>query len=165
MPPLRERKEEIIPLAELFLSRARAQWVASAAGLSEEGCEALLAFRWPGNVRQLKNVVERAVTVCSGDVVELEDLPDEVWTERGEVSPLANREGGEIPPPDRHAACVEEPFRSLPVRMREFEIAIIRDALEQAQGNQAQAARMLGVPRRTLASKVQLHGLATQSTC
>jgi DNA-binding NtrC family response regulator len=160
VPPLRERKEEIVPLAELFLARARAQWRASAARLSEEVCEALRAYRWPGNVRHLKNAIERAVTVCATEIVELEDLPDEVWAESGEHSPPGDAERGAMSPTGESRQRAEDLFCSLPVRVREFEIAIICEALENAGGNQAQAARMLGVPRRTLASKMQVYGLA-----
>lgn len=149
VPPLRERREEILPLAELFLARARAQWGASAQGLSEDASEALVAYAWPGNVRQLKNVMERAVVVCSGEAVDLEDLPGEISSQSGGVSP-PNDEPFEA----NGAAGRADGFRSLPARVRDFEMAIIRDALEKAHGNQAQAARMLGVPRRTLASKV-----------
>lgn len=164
VPPLRERRDEIVPLAELFLTRARAQWGASAARLSDDVIDALNAYRWPGNVRQLRNVVERAVTVCSAEVVELEDLPEEVWAQSGELSPEADDADHEAAQPFCPTS-EGRPLPSLPQRVRDFEMAIIRDALEQAQGNQARAARTLGVPRRTLASKVQLYGLGARSTC
>jgi DNA-binding NtrC family response regulator len=163
VPPLRERTEEIVPLAESFLARARAQWGASAAELSQEVCEALRAYRWPGNVRQLKNVIERAVTVCAGESVELEDLPDEVWAESGEFSLQGGGESGETSPTGDCRQRAEAPFRSLPMRVREFEVSLLRDALEKVGGNQAQAARMLGVPRRTLASKIQVYGIERRS--
>jgi DNA-binding NtrC family response regulator len=158
VPPLRERTEEILPLAHLFLARARTQWGASATRISDSAAEALLSFRFPGNVRQLRNVIERAIVVCSGDTIDLEDLPDEVWVEDGETSPEYPALGGEGSRPIRGS---ESP-RSLPLRVREFEIAIIRDVLNQADWNQAQAARLLGVPRRTLASKIQVYGLTCE---
>jgi DNA-binding NtrC family response regulator len=117
--------------------------------LSEDAVDALIAYGWPGNVRQLKNVIERAVAVCAGEAVELEDLPEQVWAEAGEVrapvGPAAQGEGGG--------------FRSLPERVRDFEIGLIREAMTKAHGNQAQGARLLGVPRRTLANKVHAYGL------
>lgn len=154
VPPLRERREEIVPLAEMFLVQARERWTASAARLSEDAREALLAFAWPGNVRQLRNAVERAVVVCAGDVIDVEDLPSDIWAESGEMPPL-NPATGELSP----AAEAAEGFRSLPERVRAFEIALIRDALDRAAGNQTQAARILGVPRRTLASKVHAYDM------
>jgi DNA-binding NtrC family response regulator len=145
VPPLRERKEEVVPLAELFLARARVQWGASAARLSEDASDALLAYGWPGNVRQLKNAIERAAIICTGDVIDLTDLPEQLWRETS------------IAPPALTAAVGEA--RSLPERVREFEIGIIRDAMQRSHGNQALAARMLGVPRRTLASKLLTLGI------
>jgi two-component system, NtrC family, response regulator AtoC len=154
VPPLRDRREEILPLARLFMARAREQWSASASELSDEVCEALTSYRWPGNVRQLKNVIERAIVVCAGTAIGLEDLPDEVWLES---APSCDHAAGAEP-----AGSVGGSPRSLPARVREFEIAIIEDALARAGGNQAQAARLLGMPRRTLASKAQVLGLVVK---
>lgn len=148
VPPLRERREEIIPLAELFLARARSKWRVAPVRLSEDASDALLSYGWPGNVRQLKNVVERAAVVCAGDVIQLEDLPPQVWLDAEGPASSA-----------QDAPCSTE-FRPLPLRMRDFELDIIREALQKARGNQSQAARLLGIPRRTLASKVHAYGLA-----
>lgn len=147
--PLRERKEEILPLAELFLTRARAQWGAVATGFSDDAKDALLSYAFPGNVRQLKNAIERAAVVCSHGQIALEDLPPQVWRE-----PLV-----EEPAPGVIASARGAAQESLPQRVRAFEINLIREALEATRGNQAQAARRLGVPRRTLASKVHGYGL------
>lgn len=148
VPPLRERGEEILPLAELFLARAHAQWGATAEGFSQDAIEALQAFSWAGNVRQLRNVVERAVVVCSGSEIQLEDLPAQLWSEAEGVGLSAAR----VEPQS-------DGFRSLPQRVRDLEVELLREALAQAHGNQSQAARLLGVPRRTLASKVHAYGL------
>jgi DNA-binding NtrC family response regulator len=158
VPPLRERREEILPLAELFLRRAREQWGATAQCISDEARAALMAYRWPGNVRQLKNVIDRAVTVCATEIVGLDDLSEELWVDDNDGAFPMN---GALEPSRPHEGGVnaEGTFCSLPVRVREFEIAIIRGALEKAGENQAQAARLLGVPRRTLASKIQVYGL------
>ncbi len=149
VPPLRERSEEIIPLAELFLARARAQWGASAQCLSDHACDALVAYRWPGNVRQLKNIIERAVVVCTGDTIDLPDLPDQVWKETSHASALMAPQTG----------AARADFSSLPCRVREFESRLIREAMERAGRNQAQAARILGLPRRTLANKLHAYGM------
>jgi DNA-binding NtrC family response regulator len=154
VPPLRERQEEIIPLAELFMTQAQKRWGGSVARLSEDAREALLAYGWPGNVRQLRNVIERAVVVCASDAIELEDLSSDVWSDPGEVS-LTSTVVGERSPP----TAASGDFRSLPDRVRGFEIALLQEALEKANGNQAHAARILGVPRRTLATKVHAYGL------
>jgi DNA-binding NtrC family response regulator/pSer/pThr/pTyr-binding forkhead associated (FHA) protein len=152
VPPLRERREEILPLAELFLLRARERWGASPTQLAANAREALLAYGWPGNVRQLKNVIERSVVLCAGAAIQLEDLPSVLWEPTSEVSaealPALMDEG-----PSLHA-------RPLSERMREFEIAAIREALERCERSPARAAQILGLPRRTLAHKIQVYGLA-----
>lgn len=147
VPPLRERREEILPLAEKFLERARQDWGSLAMHLSPDAADALVTYRWPGNVRQLKNVMERAAVVCAGESIALEDLPEHIWMDSDESLPVST-----IPVADGG-------FRALPDRIREFEISILREALAKAAGNQAQAARMLGVPRRTLANKAHAYGL------
>ena len=149
VPPLRERREEILPLAELFLSRARTQWRVSARRLSEEAREALLSYAFPGNVRQLKNAIERAAVVCAGQEVQLEDLPPQLWRDE----PGADAE------PGTQQASSEGAQGSLTQRVRAFETDLIRQALRKTHGNQSQAARILGVARRTLASKVHALGL------
>jgi DNA-binding NtrC family response regulator len=158
VPPLRERTEEIVPLAELFLARAHAKWGASAARLSEDANDALTVYAWPGNVRQLKNVIERAVVVCTGEQIELEDLPAHVWKE-----PVSSPALVGVREPDIETARDGGAFRSLPDRLREFEIGIIREAMQRAHDNQSQAARILGLPRRTLVNKLHAYGIRQSS--
>ncbi|MBI4249667.1 MAG: sigma-54-dependent Fis family transcriptional regulator [Elusimicrobia bacterium] len=78
IPPLRDRREDILPLAENFLKRAREKHSGKALRFSPPAAQALIRYRWAGNVRELEHAVERAVILCSGDVVQLEDLPPEV---------------------------------------------------------------------------------------
>ena len=76
LPPLRERREDILVLAEHFLTRfARCHEPAAACRFSPEARQALLDYAWPGNVRELQNAIERAVVVSSGDTIEMRDLP------------------------------------------------------------------------------------------
>ena len=147
VPPLRERTEEILPLAERFLTQARQHWHTSARRFAPAASEALLGYAWPGNVRQLRNVIERASVVCEGDAIEPRDISPHVFVqpERGETMEF---------PVELNGAS-----SSFPDRIREFECLLIRKALEKAQGNQAQAARILGLPRRTLANKVHAYDL------
>jgi two-component system response regulator AtoC len=151
VPPLRERREEIAPLARLFLERARVEWGALASGFSQDALDVLEVYAWPGNVRQLRNTIERAAAVCAANEVDVLDLDDRLLLE----APAADT--GE--PPETRGTRAPEAFRALPDRVREFEVGLIREALGRAQGNQAQAARILGVPRRTLAHKVHAFGL------
>jgi two-component system response regulator AtoC len=156
IPPLRERSEEVLPLADVFLAAARDKWSAGARGFSDDVVQTLRSYAWPGNIRQLKNVVERAAVVCGTETVEVEDLPPELWEEAGEISPVADAPSGENSPVP---VLSNHDHRPLPQRVREFETTLIRQALAEAGGNQAQAARLLGVPRRTLTSKMQIYGM------
>jgi len=146
VPPLRERRDEVQALAELFLERSRSQWNVNARGLSEDALEALRQFNWPGNVRQLRNVIERAATLCAGERIELEDLPEELWLSTADT---------ERPPQPTDVVEV----KNLTERMRGLEKTWIREALQEARGNHARAARLLGIPRGTLVYKLRLHGL------
>jgi DNA-binding NtrC family response regulator len=145
--PLRERREEIVPLAELFMLRASSEWGTRARRLSEEVVNALLAYSWPGNVRQLKSTIQCAAAMATTEVVTLDDLPEHVSSELGQ----GWRSSAAVQPRAGTA--------SLTARVREFESRLIREALVEAGGNQSQAARLLGVPRRTLASKAHGYGL------
>jgi DNA-binding NtrC family response regulator len=146
VPPLRERKDEIEPLAELFLRRAARKWGAPARALSEPARQLLVAYGWPGNVRQLRNAIERAVAVCTGELIEPGDLPEHLHDAASAALPSSLPPSGGGP-------------GSLPEQVRAFEIARIREALAASGGNRSQAARQLGLPRRTLGSKLREYGL------
>lgn len=148
VPPLRERLEDIVPLAKAFLAQAAEQWHTPATEMDEPVLDALRAYAWPGNVRQLKNTVERAAAMTLGPRIGLVDLPKEVANagpggDDGRATPDAEGD---------HMA-------SLTDRVDRFERAILRETLERTGGNQTRAAELLRVPRRTLAHKVKRHGL------
>lgn len=148
VPPLRERKEEIIPLAELFRQRVCHHGGAPPPRhISSEAAHALLTYHWPGNVRQLKNAIERACAVCAGDSIRAEHLPE----------PLSGQRKSAL----RAAPLATEGAPTLPERLRAFERELLREALREARGNRTQAARALGIPRRTLTHKLQSHGLSS----
>jgi transcriptional regulator with PAS, ATPase and Fis domain len=144
VPSLRERPEDVVPLAEYFLERARREFRASVASLSAEALAALARHRWPGNVRELRNAIERAAVVGTGSAVELGDLPESL---RG------GQRDSERPSPSGES---ELPFGE---RVREYEIELIESAIERANGNQTLAARHLGMPLRTLVHKLGAYGL------
>lgn len=147
IPPLRQRSDEIASLARIFLAHARIDWHANVSDLDEHAIDAIRTFAWPGNVRQLKTTIERASVVATGDLITLEDLPREVSTSVYR----------------RHPQLVEDmnaTVESLVDRVDAYERELIRDALTKCGGNQTKAARLLRIPRRTLAHKVKRHGLA-----
>ena len=134
VPPLRERREDIIPLAEVFLSRASERQSRAVKGIAATAMRRLMAYHWPGNVRELANLLERAVALGDHDTVVPEDLdfPDD-----GHVEPLlAGSPSGDVP-------------------LEEVERAYVRRVLEARGGNKAAAARSLGINRRTLSRKLR----------
>jgi two-component system response regulator AtoC len=144
VPPLRERVEEIEPLALHFLEAARRASGARAMALSPSALEKLRKHAWPGNVRELRNAIERAVILATGPAIEPEDLPLQ-------------------PPPSAYTAATlrppEMPSGKLKDQVRAYESELILDALKQHGWNQTEAARALNIPIRTLAHKIQLFGL------
>jgi Nif-specific regulatory protein len=149
VPPLRERRQEILPLAHAFLAELTRDWGVPALRLSAEAEEALSSYAWPGNIRQLRNAVEEAAVLCRGPVVELQHLPADV---------LGPELAGGLPP-----VLVSESPLPLRERVRRFERQLIADALEQTRGNVSSAARLLRLPVRTLHSKLQSLGMVPPS--
>jgi len=144
LPPLRERPEDIEPLARHFLARlAGLRPDLDTLDLSDEAREALLAWRWPGNVRELRHAMERAIVLADGPRIREEDLPDAV------------RAGA---PP---AAAPAAPDGSLSVKRatRDLEERLIRAALERTGGNRTRAAELLELSYRALLYKIKEYGL------
>jgi DNA-binding NtrC family response regulator len=155
VPPLRERTEEILPLAAHFLKRYAASAARPGLRLCGAAERALLEYAWPGNVRELRNVIECAAALCTGDVIGAQDL--------GAAAPPS-------PPPARAETLPEscgsresEEPAALAVQLRrqllELERERICQAIAQSHGNQTEAARLLGICRRTLTNKLNQHGV------
>ncbi|MCU1339027.1 MAG: Nitrogenase [Bryobacterales bacterium] len=139
VPPLRDRKADVVPLAEYFLKRYSSEYGKNVEGLSRSAIDALMGYQWPGNVRELQNAMERAVLVCKNDNVELHHLPLGV---RG-----SNESSGGM-----------EPAAAQPVSLGEaagrFEKRLIVDALKVTRGCKAESARLLRTTERILAYKI-----------
>jgi two-component system response regulator AtoC len=146
LPPLRERPEEIEPLAIAFLTDANAQSGRSVRGFHPGAMELMRRHRWPGNVRELKNAVERAVVIARSDLVGDADLPARVR----EGAPTAHHPTTSVP----RDASVDFKER-IKQQTRAYETEIIVEALRQAGGNQTEAARRLQMPVRTLTHKMK----------
>ena len=147
LPPLRRRPEEIQPLADHFLERAAAANELPAGDISAEVLELFLAHRWPGNVRELRNEVERALVLAQGRTIAPEHLSD-----RLRAMPVAEPDPVDaVPGEDRG-----EDFKT---RVQRFEVRLILGALDRAGWNKAAAARLLGIPRRTLNYKIKSYDL------
>jgi two-component system response regulator AtoC len=159
VPPLRERLEEIVPLARLFVSKAaRHAGREHGPGISMDALALLRAYAWPGNVRELRNVMERAVLLCAGDEIGLEHLPGEKMVPLLAVRPSVPPANGSEARADRAS---EAQTTQANIHARSLtpssERDKIRAALEECAGNQTHAARLLGISRSTLIARIQQH--------
>jgi len=153
LPPLRERREDILPLARGFLRAANEENAASVATIEPDAAAALEAADWPGNIRELKNAIDRAVVIAESDSVKLRDLPERVRSASFEVL-----EGSMLPPLPRDARLRGdgESFRAC---MERLETAVLTEAIDEVGGNQTEAAKQLDMPRRTLVHKIKVLGV------
>ncbi len=143
LPPLRERKEDILLLAQSFIIEFNQKHQASVIALRDEALEMLKNYPWPGNVRELRNVMERAVIVARGD-----------WIEASHLPPYLQKPGTEadakiVLPPGTTAA--------------EAEKELILRTLKRVGNNKAEAARQLGLDVKTIRNKLKSYGMDEQS--
>jgi two-component system, NtrC family, response regulator AtoC len=148
LPPLRNRKDDVLPLAQRFAERAARRMNRPAPSLSADARASLHGHAWPGNLRELRNVIERAVVVSAGRAeLTTEDL--------GLVAAPAPGAPAAVAAPPAAAAASE----SLREQLQREEKAHVMDALVRARGNQTEAAKLLGVSRRTLINKIEAYGI------
>ncbi|PID37836.1 MAG: sigma-54-dependent Fis family transcriptional regulator [Deltaproteobacteria bacterium] len=145
LPPLRARCDELEALAYYFVAQANEQNGCAIEGIDTDALEAMLSYPWPGNIRELRNAMERAVVIAQGKTITLDDLP----TSLQHVDPAVTF----VAAPD---AAVS---RSLRGRVREYEAAIIRQTLVELGKDRQAAADLLGISLRTLAQKMSVAGI------
>lgn len=158
LPPLRERKDDLIELALFFLQRAASQNNKPIQYLDDDALVALRGYDWPGNVRELENVIERAVVLAEGATVSLDDLPAAIQAYA--ISPPTQiarpqQRAEETQPRELQPATAPTTNSRGQVNERE---EFIR-ALNEADGNKALAARRLGLPRSTFYSRLKKLGI------
>ncbi len=134
VPPLRERKEDIPPLVENFIRQCSALNAKKITGIEPDALKSLMSYDWPGNIRELKNVVERMIVLSSGDKLTLEHVPDEFKQDR--------------------AAPASQGFLAGGNRITDLEKELIQKVLQESGGNKSLAAGQLGISRRTLYRKL-----------
>ena len=149
LPPLRERKEDIPLLAQHFLNRFEEKMKKGITGFSDSVMEPLNNYSWPGNIRELEHVIERAYVLCPGDTITTDHLPSEVMT--------ATAAEQEIPDPASHIPPLQHP--AAPIMEPENEVERVIDALRRTAGNKAKAARLLGIDRSTLYRKISNYNI------
>ncbi|MGE5359496.1 MAG: sigma-54 interaction domain-containing protein, partial [Bacteroidales bacterium] len=145
LPPLRERLEDVPLLADHFLAKYRAQMDKAVRALSSEAMECLKAYDWPGNIRELENVIERAVALERAPVILPESLPENV--RHGAARPVL-----------AHAALPAAGF-DLEEHVQDIERTFIAEALRKAGGVQVKAAEMLGMSFRSFRYYVKKYNL------
>ena len=145
LPALRERRDDILPLAHHFIGKYNKDFHKMVRKISQETERFFLAYHWPGNVRELKNIIERAMILGEGDTLLLEHLPREVVGGNQE-QPLT---GLNLPPEG--------------ISMEKLEESLVREALMMTSGNQTKSAKLLGISRDSLRYRMQKFGIESSS--
>jgi transcriptional regulator with PAS, ATPase and Fis domain len=129
LPPLRERKDDILPLAEFFIAHFNREFGKHVRGVSKMAEKFLVEYSWPGNIRELKNIIERAIILENEETLLLEHLPQEIVAKVGGTGsgPLSFN----LPPEG--------------IDIEDVERELIRQALEVSEGNQSRAAKKLNL--------------------
>ncbi|MGH2381089.1 MAG: sigma-54 interaction domain-containing protein, partial [Candidatus Limnocylindria bacterium] len=173
IPPLRERREDVLPLARRFLARWNAELGRDVRGWSDEVEAWLLRHSWPGNVRELENAIERAVVLSRGNPITLEHLPFGNTREARDRKRLAERRSrlkhdeddlssrrdkleADEAKADADTNGAADSFKG---RVSALERQLIKEALDRAGGNRSKAADDLGIYRRLLYAKIKEYGL------
>ena len=146
LPPLRARGNDVLLLAQNFVQRFATRSAKRVVGLTSNAAEKLLAYAWPGNVRELHNCIERAVALTRYEQITVEDLPEKVQNYQ----------------PTKLVMDLDHPNELL--SLEEVERRYVLRVLEAMGGNKAEAARVLGLHRRTLYRKLESWGMAPPST-
>ena len=136
LPPLRARKDDIPLLIHHFLSRYNAGFCKAIKGVDKEATEILVHYPFPGNVRELQNIIERTVALCDGRIIRPKDLP-----------------------PDLQRLDIDSVEENRPVSLEEKEKEYIRQVLQQSDFHRARAAEILKIPRTTLWRKMKRYKL------
>jgi two-component system response regulator AtoC len=142
VPPLRRRREDIPLLAKIFLQQLAAETDKKVSAFAPAALAALERYDWPGNIRELRNTVERSLLSCGGETIEVHDLPEAVVANTGQ--------------PGAEAFALDRPGdKNLDRWLEEVERRAITEALQQCNGVQAHAARKLGISERSLWHRIK----------
>jgi DNA-binding NtrC family response regulator len=150
LPPLRDRKSDIPALAHAFCARFSLAYKNKLLKISKEVLKVLLEYDWPGNARQLRNCIERAVVLSDNEEIKIDALPEEILSDQRRGAPSAK-------PSEGITVSQTLDFRSA---KREFERQYVEYSLEQAGGNVTRAAAALGMHRQSLQHKLKELGLS-----
>ena len=154
MPPLRDRDDDVILLANYFVRKFSGKLNKTVNGLSDNTLIRLTSYRWPGNVRELEHIIERAVVLCRGTTITTGDLPDDLNIDTATAAHSIKI------PPIPFSPLPKNDFSELVVRETdEPVVSLILQTLSKCGGNKAKAARLLGMDRSTLYRKIKEHNI------
>jgi len=139
IPPLRDRKQDILPLAEHFIKIYSEKNSKHVAGLSREAKDLMLKYSYPGNVRELENAIEAAVVLSRGEAIEADDLPANFGSKQGVVKTAG---------------------QSLPELLEAYEKSLVLESLKKSGGNKSEAARKLGISEKNIRDRLKKWGLS-----
>jgi DNA-binding NtrC family response regulator len=140
LPPLRERREDILLLVDHFIKKYSEKMGKEITGLSVEAKTLLLRYSFPGNIRELENMIERAIALIKGKIIQAEDLPEEVCGRASQIQTICEKVRASKP---------------LGQAVNLFEKEYIQSVLESTKGKKGQAAEILGISRKTLWEKIK----------
>ncbi|PLX89550.1 MAG: DNA-binding response regulator [Desulfuromonas sp.] len=146
LPPLRDRIEDIPLLAKFFLRKVCETMKRPIMSLTPRALRALEAYQWPGNVREMENVIERAVALADGEVIDCADLPEKIGGHQEQEPPVSS-------------INLPENGLDLPATLAVFEQTLITQALDRSAGVKARAATLLGINRTTLVEKMKRYDM------
>jgi transcriptional regulator with GAF, ATPase, and Fis domain len=162
LPPLRDRRDDILPLTKAFLGEFGRAFAHPPAGISREARQMLLSYHWPGNVRELRNILERAAILCDGGLITDEHLalPVAVAAVRPGAPPASVPAASPLTGmPSRPAGSGGAPAEPLSRNLQSVEREMIEHALQQSRFNKSKAAKQLGLTRHQLYIRMRRHGI------
>jgi DNA-binding NtrC family response regulator len=161
IPPLRERKEDIPELVSYFLKKFNREFKKGVVGMIPGAMEKIVSFAWPGNVRQLENILKRAMILCQGEWI----LEDHLLLERGWETSFTKAAEGSTKPMEDLLDLLFEELSKAPTVLQDLDMisvierGFILRALKKTGGNQVQAALLLGINRSTLRGKMERYNI------
>lgn len=147
IPPLRERREDLQPLVARFVTHFNREFRKSVKGFDARAYQVMESYHWPGNVRQLRNAIERSILLADHEILTVDDLPSEVRLPHA---------GAAVAPPGGPRDVYELPREGANFDMLEREY--VRQALERTKGNRSRAARLLGMNRDQIRYRIEKFG-------
>ena len=156
LPALRDRKDDIPLLAEAFLEKFNKRLERQSRGITPEAIDVLMAYHWPGNIRELENVIERTLLFAEGEMLDVGDLPEELRQNAVQVTAQKTRVEIQNAPLDATSASMRDIVKQATV---EIERDLIQKALDETGGNITRAAQLLRISRKGLQNKMKEFGL------